>query len=396
MPGGLMLMRRHPLNFFFSLRKAGEGRTLLCVFFLFTCVYLLNARPSSAQEQVSLVRPFQAIWRFESENTINLTPASHKDVIYLPLGGGVVVSLTLGDGGLNWKAEIGGNLSSPPHANETGVFVATENIVPTNSPSKAGGSLSALSRRSGVTLWARALPAPIQGGLISNETVIFGGAADGRVYAFKSLSGEVLWARQNRGPFASQPVLSKDMLLLGDEEGSLWAINIDSGKTLWRYRTRQAVRAPVAVVGETVYAGSNDGFVYALNRADGRLRWRARTGAGVQSVTPTKRCLVAASLDNFVYCLSLRSGRKIWKRQLAGRIAARPVATDEGVLFAPLAGEECVVLDQKDGRKVNGIFVGEDNNMAASPLLVDNLLLLTTRKGLIAYSNAAPAVGPQK
>ncbi len=301
----------------------------------------------------------------------------------------------LGDGGLNWRAEIGGNISTPPHADDAGVFVASENIVPANSPSRANGSLRALSRTSGLTLWVRSLPSPIRGGLISNEALIFGGAADGRVYAFKRLSGEELWVRQNRGSFASQPILSGGALILGDEEGNLWAINIESGKTLWRYRTQKAVRAAVAVVGETVYAGSNDGFIYALNRADGRLRWRTRTGAAVQSVTPTQRCLVAASLDNFVYCLSLRSGRKIWKRQLAGRIAARPVAVDEGVLFAPLAGEECVVLDQKNGRKVNSIFVGEDNNMAASPLLSGNLLLLTTRKGLIAFSNTA-AGGPQK
>ena len=109
----------------------------------------------------------------------------------------------------------------------------------------------------------------------------------------------------------------------------------------------------------------------------------------MQSVTPTKRCLIATSLDNFVYCLSAQRGHKLWKRQLPGRVAAQPVATDEGVLFAPLAGEECIVLDQKDGRKVNSILVGEDNNLAASPLLEGNLLLLTTRKGLLAFSGSA-------
>jgi outer membrane protein assembly factor BamB len=247
-----------------------------------------------------------------------------------------------------------------------------------------------------VTLWLRPLNAPVRGGLVSNENTVFGGASDGRLYAIKKLSGEVSWVRQNTVPFASQPVLSGDLLFLGDEDGNLWAVNIDTGKTVWRYRTQQALRAPVAVIGESIFAGSNDGFVYALNKSDGRLRWRTRTDAAVQSVTPTKNCVVATSLDNFVYCLSLQKGRKIWKRQLAGRVAAQPLAADEGILFAPLAGEECLVLDQKDGRKVNSIFVGEDNNMAASPLLLGHLLLLTTRKGLIAYSNSeAGAPFPQ-
>lgn len=374
-------------------REKGGPRALTCALLLIFVGQILN--PSGAPAQVSLLRPFQPAWRFDTESTINLTPAAGRGVVYLPLQGGAVVSLAPGDGGLNWRTEIGGQISTPPHADDDGVFVAAENIVPADGTSRAGGSLRALSRTSGLTVWVRPLPAPIRGGLVSQQATLFGGAADGRLYAFKKPSGEVLWVRQGRAPFASRPTLSGDSLLIGDEEGNLWAFNMETGKTLWRYRTRGAVRAAVAVVGETIYAGSNDGFVYALNRADGRLRWRARTGAAVQSITPTKRCLVAASLDNFVYCLSTGSGRKIWKRQLAGRIAAGPVATDDGVLFAPLAGEECVVLAQKDGRKVNSIFVGEDNNMAASPLLLGDLLLLTTRKGLIAFSNTATAAGPR-
>ena len=362
---------------------------LLRRLFIMFVIYNLSSCPLYAQEQTSLRRPLQMIWHFKTESAINLSPASSRDTVYLPLSGGSLVSLSLSDGGLNWITEIGGNLSATPHADETGVFVASENFVPPDSVSPASGALRALSRLSGVTLWMRSVHAPLQGSLISNDTVIFGGAADGRLYAIRKLSGEVLWVRQNIVAFASQPILSEDTLFLGDEGGTLWAIDSATGKTVWRYRTQGAVRASVAIVGENIFVGSNDGFVYAFNKRNGRLRWRTRAGAAVQSVTLTGRCLVATSLDNFVYCLSLQKGRKVWKRQLAGRIAAQPLATDEGVLFAPLAGEECLVLDQKDGRKINSIFVGEDNNMAASPLLAGNILLLTTRKGLIAFSGSA-------
>ncbi|MCA1635889.1 MAG: PQQ-binding-like beta-propeller repeat protein [Acidobacteria bacterium] len=369
--------------------KTGGIIVLLRRLFIIILVYILTSCLLSAQEKTSLRRPFQMIWHFKTENAINLSPTSSRDIVYLPLSGGSVISLTLSDGGLNWITEIGGNLSATPHADETGVFVASENFISPNNASPTPGALRALSRLSGVTLWMRSIHAPIQGGLISNDSVIFGGAADGRLYAIRKLSGEVLWVRQNRVAFASQPALSEGLLFLGDEDGNLWAIDAATGITVWRYRTRRAVRAQVAIVGENVFAGSNDGFVYAFNKRDGHLRWRTRTGAAVQSVTPTERCLVATSLDNFVYCLSLQKGHKVWKRQLAGRIAAQPLATDGGVLFAPLAGEECLVLDQKDGRKINSIFVGEDNNMAASPLLAGNLLLLTTRTGLMAFSSSA-------
>jgi hypothetical protein len=106
----------------------------------------------------------------------------------------------------------------------------------------------------------------------------------------------------------------------------------------------------------------------------------------VQSVTPAGRCLLVTSLDNFAYCLSPRKGYRVWKRQLPGRVAAQPLVTEDGILLAPLSGEECVVLAPRDGRKLNSINVGEDNNTGASPVLIGRLLLVTTRKGLFAYS----------
>jgi outer membrane protein assembly factor BamB len=118
------------------------------------------------------------------------------------------------------------------------------------------------------------------------------------------------------------------------------------------------------------------------------LRWRARASAAVQSVVGVTDCLIVTALDNFAYCLSPQSGRRIWKRQLSGRILSQPLATSDGVLFAPLAGDECVVLDLLEGKKINSVNVGDDNNTAASPVLAGATLLITTRVGLNAYANA--------
>jgi outer membrane protein assembly factor BamB len=114
-----------------------------------------------------------------------------------------------------------------------------------------------------------------------------------------------------------------------------------------------------------------------------------RTGAAVQAVLAAEKCILATSLDNFIYCLSPQNGAKIWKHQLAGRVAAPPLVFNGGVLIAPLVGDECVVLNLEDGKKINSIYVGEDNNTEASPLLKADTLLLTTREGLLALSNQA-------
>jgi outer membrane protein assembly factor BamB len=350
---------------------------------------LLTAAPLRGQERPLLSQPLGVVWKYETGGTVNFTPAQGGGSVYLPLQNGEVVSLRASGGELNWRAEVGGSFSAAPAADEAALYVASESVgAAEKKVAKSQGAVRALSHQSGVTLWLRTLPAPIRGRLVAWGDAVYGGAEDGRLYALKKATGEVLWIRQHSSPFLSQPVLAGSRLYIGDEAGNLIAVEPVTGRTLWRYQTPKSLRAPVGMGEGLIFAGSQDGYVYALEVGSGVLRWRARTGGAVQSVVPAGKCLLVTSLDNFAYCLSPRKGYRMWKRQLPGRVAAQPLVTEDGILLAPLSGEECVVLAPRDGRKLNSINVGEDNNTGASPVLVGRLVLLTTRKGLFAYSDA--------
>jgi outer membrane protein assembly factor BamB len=218
---------------------------------------------------------------------------------------------------------------------------------------------------------------------------LFVTSSDGRIYAFRKETGEIRWIKYNSSPFSTLTLLDAQTLYACDTYGDILSIELDKGTTLWRYRTRKPLSAPVAVYGSMVYAGTADGFVYAIDRTTGRLRWRVRAGAAIQAVLAGEKWVLATSLDNFVYCLSPQNGAKVWKRQLAGRVTAPPLVLNNYVLLAPLVGEECVVLNLEDGKKVNSIYVGEDNNTEAAPLLTTDALILTTREGLLALTNKA-------
>lgn len=344
----------------------------------------------SGQDLADLSRPIYTKWHVKIDGLTNLTPAADGERVYLALGGGTILSLWLADGGLSWKSDIGGSISASPAADARSVFVASESLPsPPSKYPQATGVLRALSRQSGLTMWMRMLPFPIKGVISSNLNSLFGSSSDGRLYAFKKETGEISWIKYNSSPFKYQHILSGNNLYIGDERGDLIAIEQESGNTTWRYRTRKALRAPVFVSEGMVYVGTADGYVFAIDRLSGRLKWRARTGAAVQTVLAAERCILATSLDNFVYCLSPQHGAKLWKRQLAGRVVATPLVLKESVLLAPLVGDECVILSLEDGKKTNSIYVGEDNNTEAGPLLSANILLLTTRDGLSALSNQA-------
>jgi outer membrane protein assembly factor BamB len=372
-------------NFYFSISKA------VCTLIMATKMLSVSADTfdrviQQPENLIALSQPLTEKWIYPSNITTNLTPTVDGMHLYLPLASGLLISLKADDGQLIWKTDIGGELSSSPTADELGVYVASE-TGGQRLPERANGALRALGREGGITLWMRTLPMPIQGRLITNETNIYGGSSDGRVYAIKKRTGDIVWVMQHSAPFASQPVIIGSRLYIGSDDGSLFSLDQLTGKVIWRYRTRSAIHGKAVAMDGLVYFGSTDGYVYAVRETDGRLRWRRRTGAGVQTVAYAQSGLLAVSLDNFVYCLSFGNGDRLWKRQLAGRIAAEPLTSSDGALFTPLSSTTGVVLDLRDGKQINSLPIGEDNSITAAPVAAGRMLLITTRHGLIAFSH---------
>jgi outer membrane protein assembly factor BamB len=343
-----------------------------------------NGRTGHNATRVTLSEPLTIRWRYDSDRSLNLTPAFDTERIYLPLAGGIVVALRARDGQLYWRSEMGGELSAAPAADDQKVYVASETGSSENGSPRLSGALRALGREGGVTHWMTPLVVPLRGALTINGKKIFAGGSDGRIYAFDKETGGVYWSIPYVASFNCQPTVKDSRVYFGSEDGSLLAVEESTGKMIWRYRTKGAVRGPFAVVEGTVYFGSGDGYVYAVN-SKGRLLWRNRTGAGVQAVTLVEQSLLVASLDNFVYLLSL-NGSRIWKRQMPGRISAQPLTIEDAALFTPLTSSAGVVLALRDGRQVNSLPTGEEITTSAAPVVVGDVVLLTTMHGLLAFA----------
>lgn len=365
---------------------------------LLSLAALMSLSPGKAAKrnpQVALSQPLTIRWRYESNGTLNLTPAFDDDRIYLPLAGGMVVSLRARDGQLYWRSEMGGELSASPVADERAVYVASEIGPESGKPEKgirrATGTLRALGREGGVTQWMRTLAMPLRGTLSVSGNKLIGGGGDGRVYAIDKRSGEILWTFFYSAAFNCQPVVAGERIYVGSEDGNLLALEESTGKMVWRYRTKGPVKGPVALANGTVYFGSGDGYLYAVSSENGRLLWRKRTGAGVEAVALVDDALLVASLDNFAYRYSL-NGRRVWKRQLPGRISSQPLTAEDGALFTPLSSPAGVVLALRDGRQVNSLPTGEEITTSASPIAVGDAVLLTTEHGFLAFAQPKEAL----
>ncbi len=331
----------------------------------------------------ALSQPLTITWRYQTSQTTDLTPATDEHSIYVPLGGGVLVALNAADGKLRWKAEVGGDFSASPAADDRAVYSATRYT--TEQEKQTRGTLRAISKSTGVTLWMRTLSAPLAGGLAVAGNGLFGASADGHVYAFHKQTGLVIWSNEYGEEFSAQPIVSGNLVYIGSNGGIMRALNAQTGALVWQYKTRGAIHGSAAAHGDTVYFGSADGYVYAFSDVRKKLLWRRRTGAAVEAVAVVEEGAVASSLDNYAYLLSLNKGTLIWRRQLPGRISARPVTAGDGALFTPFSTEAAIVLNLHDGKPVNTLPLGEENSSAAAPVIAENVVVITAPHGLLAF-----------
>ena len=354
---------------------------------LFAATSLATPTPPQNPKEIELSKPLVIHWRYASEQMVNLTPSSDGDRVYLPLSSGQIISLGAETGQLIWKSDVGGEISASPVADEHGVYVASERKDSSGQELITGGALRLLSRDTGVTLWIRTLSTAPAVALSRNADTIFAGGNDGRVYAIRKSTGDVVWSKQIDSRVTSQLTLAGSRLYIGSEFGNVYALDQHTGKLIWYFQTRSAVQGRFALANGLIYFGSADGYVYAVSEDKGKKSWRTRTGAGVQSVLSVNEGLLASSFDNFVYFLSLRNGNRLWKRQLPGRLAAEPLAAFDGVLFTPLSAESGIVLSLRNGKQLNSLPLGEESSSNAAPIFVRDLLLISTRHGLLAFAH---------
>lgn len=333
--------------------------------------------------ELVLSQPLTLRWGYGSDKTTNFTPATDTKSIYLPLIDGTVVALNADDGKLRWKSEAGGQFSAAPAADEHTLYVATE--YPAGEKNAVRGTLRALSKDTGITLWMRTLQAPLRGSLAAGPRAVFAGAANGGVYAFDKRTGMTIWANTYGDEFDAQPMLDGDRLYIGSVGGWLRALNQTTGAPMWQVRTRGAIRGPIAIRETILFFGSDDGHVYAVGDSRGKILWKRRTGAAVQAVAVVEDGVLASSFDNFAYLLSLKHGSVRWRQLLPGRVPARPVTALDGALFTPLSTDSAIVLSLKDGKPVNRLQIGQENSSSAAPVVVGDTVFVTTAKGLMAF-----------
>jgi len=329
-----------------------------------------------------LALPFKRAWQYLTNDALTVAPSVDETRIYLPLAGGRVVCLDRETGALRWSSELGGMVTAPVAVGESSVYISTRKLA--DDGSEAGGSVRAVDKATGLTVWMKDYTRPFASTLELTAKRIYAGSADGSFYALDINNGDPLWKIDTQDVVRGRALVTDRAIYFGADDGGLRAVDPEHGQIIWKYQTAGKVVGQPALDERVIFFGAGDGFLYAADFQTGKLKWRARTGAAIEGspVLVGDRILIA-SFDNFVYALARSTGDKLWKRRLENRINSTLIMEGDASLVAPLRGDYVAVFLNADGRRVNLYRLEKDNEIVADPIFSNGTLVLLTSNGLV-------------
>ena len=135
--------------------------------------------------------------------------------------------------------------------------------------------------------------------------MVYFGSDSRKVYAFDAQTGAAAWTYRDRSfSYFSSPAISEEIVLIGGRDKRLHCLDRKTGEARWTFATRGDVdSSPVLCKDGAVVFGSMDGRLYCVESATGKERWRYELGSDIPSSPAIAQGLIViGAQDGSVYC----------------------------------------------------------------------------------------------
>lgn len=268
-------------------------------------------------------------------------------------------------------------------------------------------SVSALSIKTGKTLWKQYLPKKLMAGMGGNEQLLFVASADGDIYALRQDTGEVAWTRKVTTEVVAPPAATATLLVVRSIDSAVTGFDPATGQEKWRYThntpalTLRGTSSPV-IIGGGVLVGFDDGRLVALRESDGKLFWETtvsppRGRSEIErlndidaEILTTDDAIYVASYQGKLSRLSPSRGRALWSQDISTHAG---FSIQENMLYVTDENSEILGIDTQSGR----ILWKQDKlraRLMTAPVPVDAFLALGDLQGylhLLSRSDGAIA-----
>jgi outer membrane protein assembly factor BamB len=226
------------------------------------------------------------------------------------------------------------------------------------------------------------------------DSTLYGGGVDRKVYAVNLVSGEVRWSSRLPGMIVGGILLSGDTIFVASSrpEGRVAALSRSSGKEIWR-RGTNPIGAPLTLVAGVLVALTQRGEALGLSPTTGVIRWRRRVGVARTAAIPAgSGGLLIATTDSLLR-LSSADGKITHRTKSPGTVVSSWLAHD-GALIAGTTDSQVVSIRPDD--LTRNWTVPVDAPVLGSPAFLGDTLFLATRRGTVYRIDPGPDPLPRQ
>lgn len=294
------------------------------------------------------------IWQYTDNSDIGSGTAAADQFIVASNTGGSVYALSKKSGKKVWQYQTGGKIYSTPEINGNRVVVASTD-----------NNIYCLDLKNGRLQWKHETGKPIVANPIVRNQTVFIGSSDGYFRALQLNTGKTRWQYDSVKNFVvTKPLFYNNKIFFGSWGNELYVLEVNTGKLVWKWNNGSPNRMfspaacyPVAAKGK-VFIVAPDRYMTAFDAETGNVLWRkldpanrVRESMGLSS---DSNLVYAKTMDGFVIGVSTEAAdmEVLWKAetQLGYELAPTALVESQGTVFIPSDKGVVTAVQRSDGK----------------------------------------------
>jgi outer membrane protein assembly factor BamB len=319
----------------------------------------------------SLPDEIDVLWKFETKDSIEGTPAVARGVVYIGSTDENLYAIDLATGKQKWAYKAA-PMKAPVTVHGDAVYVGD-----------GDGKFHCVDAATGTKRWVFETGAEITGGANFYDGLPLFGSYDETLYCLTP-DGKQKWSFKTQGPVNGSPAVADGRTFVAGCDSNVHVIDIAKGTELATVDLGSQSGATAAVSGDHLYVGTMGNQVQAIDWKKAAVEWTFQPAKRAQpfysSAAVTADLIVVGSRDKRIYALERKSGNEHWSFATDGRVDSSPVVVGNRVYCGSLDGR-LYILELATGKQLKKIEL--DGPISGSPAVAAGKLLIGTQKGTL-------------
>jgi len=278
----------------------------------------------------------------------------HDGVVYVGSKDGRVVAINSSTQSQSWNYTINAAIYTTPIVDGDLVYVGTYSgqVLALNTTARSQQDFTSLQKRYGEWEWDcpidNAKSNAIVADLLVSDDAIYVSSSNGRVYSLGKEFGDLNWESkildEKHGKLWTSPVIQDDTIYVSTFDGHIYALSLETGDLLdWSFKSEAGFASSPVIYGDTIFLGSFDRHLYAVKIGSDVPMWKfpQEKPAGNwfwASPIVNEGIVYAGCLDGKLYAIEAKTGEELWEFDAKNPIVSSPVLMDNLLIVTDESG----------------------------------------------------------